>query len=967
MNQMYQRGLETRIGLLVATAVALLTLVGSAVAGPPNGVDAAAPGTAFRYGGSVATFFPGVTYDPAIPTAASVLGFELGSRPARYEEVARYLRALDDASPRAELHVFGQTYEGRPLQYLMIGSEENMKNAEKIRADIGRLANPPADGIVSGADDIIDKSPVIAWLGYSIHGDELSGVDAALWTAYYLLAANDPTAQKIRDNCLVLIDPSQNPDGRERFLSQMYMLAGQVENTDAQSLQHDGFWPWGRANHYLFDMNRDWLPLVLAESRARVPTILSWNPQLLVDAHEMGAFSSYLFSPGREPINPNITPTIRRWGDVFAADQGAEFDKRQWSYYTGDWNEEWYPGYGSSWAFFTGAVGILYEQAGVQGSSVKRYDGKTLSFSESVAHQAVSSLANLTTAANHRKELLSDFARFRRDAVTGAEKSLHGAFILAPGDNPGREYDFLATMRRHGLRIERATESFSANMQSSRGDKSSRRYPAGTYLIPLNQPLGVMAKTILDFDPHLSPSFLQEERREIEKGNGSRLYEISSWSLALGYDLDIGYAPTRPGVRVEPVSDPSAPRGAIEHPDAGFGYLIPVTDDRSMNALARILETGLHVRSTTKPFVHENVPYAAGTLLLRRSENPDDLKQRLADIAQQTGARIVGTSSGYSSAGPDLGSDYFGSLIPPRIGLFMGAGVDFTSCGWLWHLLDNDLRVRESLLDITGLWRYDLSAYNVLIIPSYWGGASGLRDQLGQSGIQKLKDWVKAGGTLIGIGEAAYFCADSSSGLSSAREKGSVLDKLAEYDQNYAEQLAAFTATVDTAAIWQGKPKEKPKAPAKGESQPGKPDMEALKRLDQKAQDFGPIGVIVKLDLNPEHWLNFGAAAQGADSTRLATVAILYTRRALVAQDPLEVPARVADAEQMRLAGLLWPEARQRWAKTAYATREGMGKGQVILFSEDPYFRAYFHGTKRLFLNAVLLGPGMGTSQPAPW
>jgi len=964
---MYQHGLKSCQRLSAAVAVMFLVFTASTLAGPLTAGDAAAPAAPFRYGGSVATFFPGVTFDPAIPTAPSVLGFELGSRPARYDEVVRYLRALDDSSPRAELHAFGQTYEDRALYYLMIGSDENMKNAEKIRADMGRLANPPSDGVVPGGEDIIDKSPVIAWLGYSIHGDELSGVDAALWTAYYLLAANDPTAQKILHNCLVLIDPIENPDGRERFLSQMYMLAGQVENTDAQSLQHDGFWPWGRGNHYLFDMNRDWLPLVLSESRGRVAAILSWNPQLLVDAHEMGAFSSYLFSPGREPINPNVTPTIRRWGDVFAADQGAEFDKRKWSYYTGDWNEEWFPGYGSSWAFFTGAVGILYEQAGVQGSSVKRYDGKTLSFSESVAHQAVSSLANLTTAANHRKELLSDFARFRRDAVTGAERNLHGAFILAPGGNPGRRSDFLATVKRQGLRIDQSTDAFSAAVELPGGEKTTRKYPAGTFLIPLNQPLGVMARTILDFDPHLSPSFLQEERREIEKGNGSRLYEISSWSLALGYDLDIGYAPTRPGVRVEPVSDPSAPQGAIENSDAGFGYLIPTTDDRSMNALGRILETGLHVRSTTKPFVHENAPYAAGTLLLRRSENPDDLKQRLTDIAQQTGARVVGTSTGYSSAGPDLGSDYFGSLVPPRIGLFMGAGVDFTSCGWLWHLLDNDLKIRESLLDITGLWRYDLSTYNVLIIPSYWGGASGLREQFGQAGLQKLKDWVKAGGTLIGIGEAAYFCADSASGLSSAREKGSVLDKLAEYDQDYAENLAAFTATVDTTAIWQGKTKEKAKTPSKNEPQSGKPDMEILKRLDEKARNFGPTGVIVRLKLNPEHWMNFGVAEPAADSTKLETIAILNSSRALVAKDPVEVPAWLADAGQMRLAGLLWPEARQRWAKTAYATREGMGKGQIILFAEDPYFRAYFHGTKRLFLNAVLLGPGMGTRQPAPW
>lgn len=948
--------------LLTSAAVASICATGIAAAATP----AAAP-VPYAYGGAVASHFPGATFDPAIPTAVSILGYELGSKPVRYDEVVRYLRALDDASPKAGLHSFGQTYEGRMMYYILIGTVENVKNAEKIRADIGRLANPADDGTIPGADEIINKSPLIAWLGYSIHGDELSGVDAALWTAYYLLAANDPNVKKILDNCLVLIDPNQNPDGRERFLAQMLMVSGEVENTDVQSLQHDGFWPWGRANHYLFDMNRDWLPLALNETQARVAAYMSWNPQLKVDAHEMGAFSSYLFSPGREPVNLNIEPNLRRWSNIFAQDQGAEFDRRKWSYYTGDWNEDWYPGYASTWPAFSGAIGILYEEAGVQGSGVKRFDGKTLSYTEAVAHQAVSSLSNLLTAANHRQELLADYAQFRRDAVTGANKKLHGAFILAPGENSGREYEFLTTLKRQGLKIRRATREFSTSVEQRGGEKTSRRFPSGTYVIPLNQPLGLMAKSILDFDPHLPPAFLQEERRSLEKGNGTRLYEVSGWSLSLAYDLDISYASSHPGVISEPVADFVSPAGTLENPDATFGFLVPTADDRSMGALVRIFESGLHVCATQKPFVNDNVPYAAGTLLLRRSENPEDLKNRLAEIAKSSGARIVGVSSGYSSKGPDLGSDYFEPLTLPRVGLFMGSGVDFTSCGVIWHLFDYQMKMRQSLLDITGLGRYDLSTYNVLILPSYWGGADALREQLGQAGVQKLKDWIKAGGTLIAVGDAAFFCADSASGISNAREKGSVLDKLADYDSAYGAHVAAFTATVDTAAIWQGKSGERAKGEAKPEGPAGKPELEALRRADEKAQTFAPQGTLVRLSLNPEHWLNFGVAKPSADSTKSETVTLLYTTHALLAKDPVEIPARISGADDMRLAGLLWPEARQRWAKTAFVTRESMGKGQVILFADQPYFRSYFHGTKRLLQNAVLLGPGLGTRRLPPW
>ncbi|MEW5702751.1 MAG: M14 metallopeptidase family protein [Candidatus Zixiibacteriota bacterium] len=905
----------------------------------------------------VNTYFADVTYDPSVPAPESILGFALGTRPVHYDQAVTYLRALADASPRAELIPMGATYEGRTLYYMVISSEKNLTDRETIRAHIASLADPPATGMVAGGDVTLKSSPVIAWMGYSIHGDELSGVDASLWVAYHLVAADDAATRRIRDSVLVLIDPSQNPDGRERFLAQVFSLAGQVPSLDAQSLQHDGFWPWGRGNHYLFDMNRDWLPLVLSETRARTAAILHWNPQLLVDAHEMWPFSSFLFSPPREPINPNITSTIRTWWNVFAADQGRAFDRHGWSYYTRGWYEEWYPGYTNGWCLYLGAVGILYEQAGVQGAGVKRPDGTTLTYARAVAQQSVSSLANLTTAADHRTGLLGDYARFHRDGAAGATRAGRGAFILAPSGNSGREGEFLTTLKRHGLRVERAFESFQATVISAQGERRTRRFPAGTYLVPLAQPRGLLAQAILEFDTHLSSEFLQEERRELEKGKGTRLYEVSSWSLSHAYALDISHADAMPGVRTEPYDTTAiSPTGAVRRADAGYGFLLTTMDDRSSIALAALLEDSLQVRVAMKPLVHDSIMYAAGTFLLRRSENPPDLADRLAVIARSTGVDFIGVSSNAASSGPDLGSDEFELLTQPRIGLFVGTGIDFTSSGSLWYLLDQRLKVRHSLLDISQLSRYDLSHYNVLILPSYWGGAGGLRMELGPAGLEQLRTWVKAGGTLMALNQAAYFCADSASGLSAAREKGAVLEKLDEYDQAYQDERAAFLATVDTNAVWRGTPVTVAPKEAKP---PQKLEKKELERRDQRARLFAPEGVIVRLDLNPEHWLNFGVGDHAS--------ALLYTRQALLAKDPVEAPARLATASQLRLSGLMWPEARERWAKTAYATRERVEKGQIVLFAGDPFFRAYFHGTKRLLENAILLGPGLGTSQPIPW
>ncbi|MBI3872594.1 MAG: hypothetical protein HY304_05910 [candidate division Zixibacteria bacterium] len=799
--------------------------------------------------------------------------------------------------------------------------------------------------------DIVSRTPAIAWLAYSIHGGELSGVDASLWVAYHLVACNDPATRAVRDSIVTLIDPIQNPDGRERYLASIFAFNGRVPNRDGQSLQHDGFWPWGRANHYLFDMNRDWLPLVHPETKARVTAMLHWNPQVAVDAHEMGSQSTYLFSPGREPMNPNITPTLRKWWDTFGADQGAAFDRHGWSYYTGDWNEEWYPGY-SSWDLFIGTVSILYEQSGVAGSGVKRADGTVQTYARAVAQQAVSSLANLGTTAAHRRELLADFARFYSDVVTGKSRANGGAYILAPSGNPGREREFLTSLLGREVEIEKTTAAFSASVTSSQGEKSSRNFPAGTYLISLDQPKGLLVHALLEFDPHLKPEFLEKERRELEKGNGTQLYEVSGWSLAEGFDLDVSYTAARPSVGVEPVTAAPAPGGGLKNPDAAYGFLLTTLDDQSMVALTQMLEMGLQVHAATKPFVYENASYAAGTLLLRRTENAPDLPQRLTQIAQNTGVEIIGAASNHSSTRPDLGSDYFVLLRSPRIGLFMGSGLDFTSCGFDWYLLDNKLGIRQSLLEISQLSNYDLSAYNVLVLPS--GG--NLKSRMGSGGIDHLKDWIKAGGTLIAVGDAAFFCADSANSLSDAREKGAVLDKLPQYDQDYRDTRAAFTATVDTDAVWRGAPQSVPKKDDKGRE---KPDLDSLKRTDARARLFAPEGVIMRLDLNPEHWLCFGTGGRAS--------AMLHTSNALVAKDPVAVAARLADAPQMRLSGLLWPEARERWAKTAYATRESVGKGQIILFADEPFFRAYFHGTKRLLENAVLLGPGLGTEQPPPW
>ncbi|MHC4109161.1 MAG: M14 family zinc carboxypeptidase, partial [Planctomycetota bacterium] len=290
-------------------------------------------------------FVDPATLDPRIPAPESVIGHDVGETAVRYDDLVRYLRALADSSDMIKMTAYAQTHEGRTLYYLTITSHRNHTRLEAIKADNAKLADPRQLRGDAEARRILENLPGVAWMAYAIHGDELSSTDAAMQVAYQLVAGTDTATKNLRDQLVIHIDPLMNPDGRERYLAQLQTLQGEVANPDYQAMQHSGLWSAGRGNHYLFDLNRDWLPQVHPETRGRAAVILPWNPHLVVDSHEMGSLDTYLFDPPREPINVNLAESALKWRRQFSADQAAAFDRHGWSYYTREWYEEWYPGY----------------------------------------------------------------------------------------------------------------------------------------------------------------------------------------------------------------------------------------------------------------------------------------------------------------------------------------------------------------------------------------------------------------------------------------------------------------------------------------------------------------------------------------------------------------------------------------------------------------------------------------------
>ncbi len=969
-----------RLFSFVSAFVGLALLSSVTIAQP----DTAAPPTPSPVAGLPYTvdFFPGSRYDSSIPTPKSLLGFRIGDRAAKHAQIEHAFQVWADASDRTKLVEYARTYENRALYYMVISSPKNIRNLDQIKRDQNKLADPrtlkPGEG-----EKLVKTMPAVAWLAYSIHGDETSGADAALAVAYQLIASKDKKTTSMLDDLVVIIDPMMNPDGRDRFLQMIAEHRSASPDVDDQSLIHSGYWPAGRGNHYMFDLNRDWIFGVNPESRGRIKAVGQWRPLMLVDIHEMSAQDTYLFSPSRPPINPFL-PLIRlKWWDDFAKDQAAAFDQHGWTYYTGEWNEEWYPGYSSSWAGFKGAVGILYEQAGLAEDGVRRPEGRVMAYREAVHHQAVSSMANLSTLQRRRVRMFEQRLIERRDNLKGGPQGANRVYAIPPAANHSRMERLLSLLDIEGVEVYTADRGFVAHGVTDRlGRKVEQRpLPEGTILIPAAQPEAPIVRALLEFDPRMTPEFLTDERRQLLRFGRSKLYDVTAWNLTMMFDLEAYMLDmTLPGATT--LFEGSKPTtGSVENPSAKVGFIVDGADDRAPATAARLLERGVQVRVADRATNFDGKPYSRGSVVITRIDNSlfkDDLVEVLGAVCKELGVTAVGFESGLAPGDvADLGGGHFILLNRPRIAILSRGSTQPTDVGSMWFTIDQRLGVRSTMLDIDSIRFADLRRYNVIIVPTTFG--KGLNEQ----SLAKIKTWVQAGGTLIASGSSAGQLAKESSELSEVRRLPDVLDNLDDYRLAVMRQWLGRMDTVDAAAVWSNTPASAPDPWADDDSASPSPDER--KRQDQWQSIFMPQGAILAGRTDDKSWLTFGAghfvpivfgrnpilmAGSGVSApVRLGVIAERSTLMKAAESDNDDKSvmtnwAPVPDGHELRLrmSGLLWPEAAQRIANAAYLTVERQGRGQVILFASPPTFRAAALGTTRLFLNAVVYGPGFASS-----
>jgi hypothetical protein len=859
-------------------------------------------------------YWPGAQYDSAIPTQAKVLGFETGERIAWANQAVQYLEALAKAAPsRMKLFDYGKTWEGRRLVYAVIGSEANLRRLPEIQAGMTKLHDPRT--LRAGeAQRLLADLPAITWLAYSVHGNESSGTDASLITAYHLLASKgDALIDKIFANTLVIIDPSENPDGRDRFIHNYETNEGLRPDPEYATAEHNEQWPAGRVNHYLFDLNRDWLAITQPETAGRVRILREWYPQVFVDLHEMGTDSLYYFAPDAVPYNPNLTGDQKAALTWFGQNNAKYFDKMGFSYFTREVYDAFYPGYGASWPAYFGAIAMTYENGATRGLAVRRSDEVTVDFRYVVRRHFTTSIATCETVANNRKILLDNFYKYSVTAMEEGAKEL--PFILPRRGNVANVDRLALLLVQHGVEVKRATAAFQG-------------YPAGSYVIPLNQPGKRLARTLLDTQVSMDDNFVKAEEVRRKQRKGSEIYDVTAWSLPLQFGVEClqTAAVNTTGAGFEAVKDGEARKGAVTG-GGSVAYLVPWTGNYAALFLTRAIDQGLRVHSSDRPFQLGTVTYPRGTLVVKTAENPKDLRATVEKIAASTGADVTGVDTSWTDDGPSFGSRYVTLLKKPRIALAWDRPVSAGAAGATRFVLERQFGYPVSAIRTAQFATADLSRFNVIILPD-GGGAGGdsYASVLNATATRKLKEWVQAGGTLIGVGAALQYL--GSNGFLSVQTEG----------------LAGGTAA---SAPAEAKPATDP---APGKIFAKEEDYQKAIQPEKPAPDSAH-GVLARAKMDPEHWLSAGAPE---------TVYTLVAGRTIYTPLKADKGTNVgvyAAADQVMASGYLWDEYRKQLAFKPFVVQQKDGRGNVVGFTSDPNYRAYMDGLNLVFLNAVFRGP----------
>ncbi|MFC4269036.1 M14 family zinc carboxypeptidase [Polaribacter marinivivus] len=656
-------------------------------------------------------YLPNERYNSEIPTPKEIIGHEVGEWHVTHDKLVMYMKALAKASDRITIEERGKTYEDRPLLLLTITSPNNHKNLEEIRKKHIDATNDTS---------VSTDNPVVVYQGFSIHGNEPSGSNAALAVAYYLAASVSSETQNLLDNTVILFDPSFNPDGLQRFAYWANVNKSKNINPDPNDREYNEIWPRGRTNHYQFDMNRDWLPVQLPESKARIATFHKWLPNILTDHHEMGSNSSFFFQPGipsrTNPLTPQMNQDLTK---EIATYHAKALDNIGSLYYSEESFDDFYYGKGSTFPDINGGIGILFEQGSSRGHA-QETDNGILTFPFTIRNQVTAAFSTLEAAKSMREKLLKyqqDFYEESRN--TGSNK----AIVFGDEKDAAKTYHLAEVLKRHQVKIHDLKSDFTQN-----GKNFKKGY---SYVVPMNQKNQRLVKAMFDVRTTFKDSLF---------------YDVSAWTFnhAFGVDYAENISLSKAGEEIDKLEMPTA---GVSF-KSNYGYLMPWNEYYAPKALNAILQKGLRAKVSMKNFKNGGKSYDYGTIFIpvqNQKLSYDEMYNFLSIVAKESATKIYGVTTGLNE-GIDLGSNNFRAITTPKVAMLVGDGVAGNDSGEIWHLFDQRFDMHLTRLDTRYFNRVDIAKYTHIIIPS-----SGLE----KAAVEKLKTWVRNGGVLVGYKNTA--------------------------------------------------------------------------------------------------------------------------------------------------------------------------------------------------------------------
>ena len=709
---------------------------------------------------TILTFFFSISMFSQIQTPSEFLGYEIGTQFTRHADVVQYFEHVASNSKLVTYDSYGKTNERRPLTYAIVSSKNNLDNIETIRTN--NLKNA---GILDG-----DASPetAIVWLSYNVHGNEASSTEAAMQTLYLLVTEK----QVWLENTVVIIDPCINPDGRDRYVNWYNQVKATPYDVKQAATEHNEPWPGGRPNHYLFDLNRDWVWATQVESSQRLKIYNQWMPHVHVDFHEQGINEPYYFAPAAEPFHEIISDWQREFQVQIGKNHAKYFDREGWLFFTRERFDLLYPSYGDTYPTFVGAIGMTYEQAGHgrAGLGINTDEGYVLTLVDRMQHHTTTGLSTVEISSKNARNLNKEFKTFFEN---GDLK--YKSYVL--NGNADKIKALTNLLDLHEIKWG-YSNSDSASGYHYGTQKNGSIDAENGIVVNTDQPKGKMVKALFEPDAKLSNPLT---------------YDITSWSLPYAYGLETVASTSL--LQANEMKIMTAIHNEASPNSAGYINKWNSTNDAAY--LAELLQNKIKVRFSEKELSFNNNAFGRGSLIITRSDNKSnsEFDKIVTDIANKHQRQLYASETSFSDVGTDFGSPDVKLVNKQNIAILKGSGVSSLSYGSLWHFFETQLKYPVTSIDTDDFGANSLSNFDVLILPEtyYW-------DALNEDGIKDLKSWIQNGGKIIAMGRSVglfndkegFGIAKNSNEEEEEDTEEEVDSKLIPYDQREINSVKNF-------------------------------------------------------------------------------------------------------------------------------------------------------------------------------